>query len=328
MLPASSIPSHVPAYALSYGAGDTTAIAVTLTLVGTTLSALGLVIEKYSHQLDGGDARLPLVSWKKNEPSRGHYFLSKWWLLGLTVFVAGHLLCWMGMAVGTQMMLSCLNVWAMVVTFIFAPLLLYEKVSGYKVCSVLLIIVGVITVIMSGPHSYRPYTTVAFKESLDNRLFLGCSAVVMLCLGMMFVRSLSSSLTAAEYTLISAVIGWYSTLSAKCSAGLIFTSWHFMDSQLELSTGIVIISMVVLAILNVHFMNMAMKIGEAVVVVPLYESLSILGQVFLGGIFFKEVDELTLTGHMYFWFGVVCVILGSIFMTGQQAPGCHRKMQT
>mmetsp|Transcript_28678 Transcript_28678/g.60838 ORF Transcript_28678/g.60838 Transcript_28678/m.60838 type:complete len:356 (+) Transcript_28678:208-1275(+) len=300
------------------------AAAVTLTLIGTTFSASGLLIQKYSHGRDDEDMPLNDKRAKASPPCCGLYFLSRWWILGLVVFITGHLIGWCGLALGTQVVLSCLNVWSMVVTFVIAPLLLNETVSAYKVASVLLIILGVVIVILYGPRAYRPYTVAVFKHSLDNVLFLSTSAVVLLCLSVLGARayrnwrSTTPCLTSTEFTLVAAVIGWYSVLSAKCSVGLLFTSLHYRQSQFQdASTWIVFCVMAILAVLNVHFMNMAMKYGDAVFVVPLYESLSMLGQVFLGGIFFRELEQLTITGHIYFWFGVVCVVLGIICMTGR-----------
>mmetsp|Transcript_108196 Transcript_108196/g.304845 ORF Transcript_108196/g.304845 Transcript_108196/m.304845 type:complete len:351 (-) Transcript_108196:87-1139(-) len=292
--------------------------AIILTLSGTTLSAVGLMLQKHSHNQK-----------RSEKESAGRfclYFLSRQWIFGLCVFIFGHVVCWMGLALGTQVVLSCLNVWSMVVTFVLAPMILRETVSVCKIASVLVIISGVVLVIIFGPRNYRPYTVQLFVDSLDNTIFIYTTVAAILLLACLALKAATAPIDAAhnrlscaEFTLVSAVIGWYSVLSAKCSAGLIWTSWHLGESQIDIwITWVVIVVMIGCAIGNVHFMNMGMKTGEAVFVVPFYESLSILGQVFLGGIFFDEFKELDITGHHPgFWVGVLLVIAGIACMTGK-----------
>merc|ERR1719313_2387526 len=75
-----------------------------------------------------------------------------------------------------------------------------------------------------------------------------------------------------------------------------------------------VVSMVVLAVTNLHFLNMALSVGDAVYVVPVYEAMSIFGQIILGGIFFREFQHLDFYGHLSFWFGVSCIIVGVILL--------------
>lgn len=288
-------------------------IAVALTLVGTTLTASGLMIQKYSHRED--------LKTQTGGERASCYFLSRCWLLGMGVFIIGHLVCWMGLAIGAQVVLSCLNVWSMVVTFMVAPVLLNETVSVAKVGSVLIIIFGAVVVIIFGPKSYRPYTTESFVDNLHNPVFLTFSACVFASLMLLWLKASFTAdrprLPSAQCTLASAMIGWYSVLSAKCVAGLLFTLLSHREIRVVLWIAcVVLLAMVIFAVLNVHLMNVALKHGDAVLVVPMYESLSILGQVFLGGIFFNEFDELTGRNQVCFWLGVGCVILGIVCMTG------------
>jgi len=301
---------------------------VVLTLAGTTLTSSGLMIQKYSHDNEDDEeetVHLTGHAGRKAQRWCGLRPFSARWLLGFFVFVSGHLLCWFGLALGTKVVLTCLNVWSMIVTFVVAPMLLNETVSVYKMGCVLFIIVGVVIVIIFGPRIYRPYTTSLFLSSLDNVVFLGASICVACCLLLLAAKALilrrQPRLSAVEFTLTAALIGCYSALSAKCAAGLIFTSVHHQDSQLGTwTTWAVILALAILATLNINFMNLALKHGEAVFVLPIYESCSILGQILLGGVFFREFDSLSINGHMRFWSGVCFVLVGIICITGRPPP--------
>jgi drug/metabolite transporter (DMT)-like permease len=286
---------------------------VILTFVGTTLSSTGLLLQKYSHHREH-ESCAPESDASHPRP----YYLSWMWLVGLIVFICGHISCWLGLALGSQIMLSCLNVWSMVVTFIFAPAFFKEKVSLSKIGSLFMIMVGVVIVVRFGPHEYRPYTVTVLRNSFHDSLFLGATAMAFTIVLMTLLRDFragdSSSASPTEFTLLAVIFGSYSVLSAKSSAG-IFLSWASEDeNQFGYAALAVPLAMIVFACLNLHFMNMALKHGEAVSVVPLYECLSILSQVFLGGIFFGELEELSLTGHYNFWVGVIFVLSGVFCM--------------
>merc|ERR550537_808302 len=72
--------------------------------------------------------------------------------------------------------------------------------------------------------------------------------------------------------------------------------------------------MVVLAVTNLHFLNMALSVGDAVYVVPMYEAMAIFGQTLLGGIFFQEFQELDTYAHINFWFCLSIILLGVVLL--------------
>merc|ERR1719159_1599191 len=129
----------------------------------------------------------------------------------------------------------------------------------------------------------------------------------------MLQKSRNSHLSEFYLTIIAAIVGWYSVLFAKCVSGLLFTSWHYREMQfLTWEAWIMTASMLILALVNVHFLNMALAEGDAVQIIPAYESMAMVGQIFIGGIFFEELWSLSPTGHLNFWLGVTCVIIGVI----------------
>jgi len=284
-----------------------------LTVAGTTCSSVGWMIQKSAHNLTDEEG-LPLMAPQTTSDSQRRkaslYFLSAHWLLGISVFLLGQLLCWAALAYGTQVVLSpASHVWSIIVTFAAAPVLLREKVDGEKIMSLLIISVGVALVILFGPRSYEPYTVELFKQGLDNSPFWCGSAFALLCLAFLglkaVIRGKDPWLSSPELAALAAVTGWYSVLLSKCSSGLVQTSLTVWV------TWVVVISNVMLAMANVHFLNMAMKNGDAVLVLPMYESLALLGQIALGGIFFGEFDDFaSARGRITYWTGVFIIIMG------------------
>merc|ERR1719428_1561833 len=80
-------------------------------------------------------------------------------------------------------------------------------------------------------------------------------------------------------------------------------------------------SMLFCGVAQVHFINLALALGDAIKIIPAYESMAMVGQIFIGGIFFEELWSLSLNEHLNFWFGVTCVVFGIIAVAQKEPEG-------
>jgi uncharacterized membrane protein len=280
-------------------------IGIGVMLIGNTLSAIGLLVQKYAH-MDG-------------ETSWTSYFTSTTWLCGFSIFVLAQILCWCSLALAPQAVLACLTCWSTVVTCVVAPMFLDETVTVFRLISVGIMIFGCTWVIVTGPRVYRVFTVELLIDEVQNTLFLALSGLALIYLvGCSIMAALSKTtprLSALQYTIAAAVIGWYSVLSAKITSGLFFSSWHHTHNQFDRwESWVMVITMLLLAVTNLHFLNMALSIGDAVFVVPTYEAMAIFGQTLLGGLFFQEFQGLDTYGHINFWFGLSIILLGVVLL--------------
>lgn len=302
-------------------------LAICMSLAGTSLAGFGLCIQKYAHQRMQDDEGESPNTRQSRDCTCPRYCLSKWWLAGMSVFMCGHVLCFLALGWGTQSVLSCVNCWSMVVTFVIAPVLLGETVSIFRMCSVLVLVFGCVWVIIFGPRKYREYNVEALREGWSiftvQMCSLLCAAVLLYLVIRAMITTKRPRITVFQATLTAAMLGWYSVLTAKCTAGLLWTTVYHQNNQLDsVESWMAITAVVILGLTNVHCLNLALQLGDAVFVIPLYEALSVTGQIFIGGIFFDEFSELTPEKHIYFWIGVACVVSGvvAISSAGPKIP--------
>lgn len=293
-------------------------IAIALTLFGRTLEAIGLMVQKYSfsanHDEEEGDKR----------PKKDMYFNSRAWRSGFGIYVGGHIMCWCAFSMGTQTVLACLMCWSSVTTIVLAPLFLGETVTSFRFLSVILMVCGCVWVVAYGPHTYEVYTVDKLRSESTNVTFQQATGAILLVLTYIVMEAFyRPRFSAIKNVLIAAIIGWYSVLLAKVTSSLLLTSWVHRENQfLRWEPFVALFAMLILSAANVHFLNMAMKNGDAILVVPVYESVAIVGQIVIGGMFFQEFQYLTrLSDHVNFWGGVSCVILGVVCI---QAKGPKR----
>lgn len=294
-------------------------VGISMMLVGNTLSALGLLVQKHAHKTQEEAAGL-----EGKEVTWTSYITSPIWLCGFGIFLLGHISCWISLALAPQAVLACLTCWSTVVTFVVAPIFLDETVTVFRLMSVCVMIFGCSWVIMSGPRVYRVFTVDILLTGLGNIIFQVLTGLALLylicCAGMALMSKSSPRLSAFQYVSVAAIIGWYSVLSAKVTSGLVFSTWHHAQNQFDRwESWVMMVTMVVLAVSNLHFINMALSVGDAVYVVPVYEAMSILGQTLLGGIFFNEFQHLSTFGLINFCLGLSCILLG-IFFLARKGP--------
>lgn len=316
-------------------------IGVVMTLIGTTLTATGLLLQKHSHNVDQGytppavttplalssptRSISPQSSTPKRKKKSEHVYFTRWrWIVGMAVYVLGHVICWLGLGFAPMTVTTCLQCWSMLVVFTLAPLFLGEELTWQVLGSVPLLIGGCVLVVLYGPRGYSQQTVETLTKLFADKVFLAAFGASAMFLVLMAVRAWSrrhdssraALLSSIEYVFVAAVIAWFSVQLSKCTSALLITTVHHGENQLwHWEFWVLLVGMVTLALTNVHFLNLALRYGDAVVVVPVYEALSMAGQIVLGGvIFFNELADTPLAQQVPFWVGVVLVLVGVVFV--------------
>jgi len=328
-------------------------IGLVITGVGLGFTAIGLMFQKYA--LSSAQKQLrdelaaspqpghrtlsrPLSQESLEEPDEekkatsGAYFCSKWWMFGFAVFCLGNLLFWFGIALVPQVLLACWQCWAMIVTIFAAPFLLGEDVTIWKLGSVVTIMIGIVWVVLAAPQTYQAYTTPVFWKAIEGFFFISITAgivfALMFLIGSVFFCKMRRRMSAIRYILIAAMINWYSVLCAKTSSGFFITTVYHNDSQVNSAEFWVLLGgMLTLAVANVHYLNRALEVGEAVFVVPVYESLAILGQILFAAVFFDEFKGLSM------WEGIeigcaISVVLAGVISASTKEPEDSKFLST
>lgn len=239
------------------------------------------------------------------------------WLLGNAV-------CWLGMGMAPQSVLAVMDCWNIVVALAVSPWCFGEKVSRQTCWAASLLVIGCLWVITFGPKSYQPQTVDRLIEQGTSHEFIYCVLASVSFLASMAYTAYNNwhkapSLTPFQFSMLSATFAWFATILSKSTAALILTSVTTASSGLQ--NGIFtlfVFGFVVCAACQIHFLNLGMKYGDAVIVIPAYMAMSTLGQIVLGGVvFFQEFNGLGLAAHAWFWPGVMTVLIGVASLPNQ-----------
>jgi drug/metabolite transporter (DMT)-like permease len=283
-------------------------IGVCLSVIGSGLTSCGLVLQKYSHSENARKGQHVL------------FFRQPLWLAGLAVFICGQVGNVVAMAFAPQTMLSCLGALSLVWNALFAFFLLRERVLLAELLSMLGMIGGVLMVISSTPvveepeHLHRNKTVADVVSTLMDAEFFGVAFAfaLVLTVGIFLVQRAMPGMESIYWAFATAVAGGYTVTLFKCTAN-VFARVRFPwnDAKFYVVVG----TAVVLCLTQVHTLNLALKKGNAVTVVPVYFSMGVLMQLLQAEVAYKELD--TLSGRKnvaIFISGVGLVLVGIIAM--------------
>lgn len=303
-------------------------VGLLFTFIGLALTATGLMLQKLAlKQLQQeSDKGLDSDSCARAGCSDTYPF-SKAWVFGMAVFILGNILFWSVCSLVPQVVLACWQCWAMVATIFGAPLILGEEVDMCKLLSVVVIIAGLVWVVLASPHTYEKYTYQHLYDSSNNAAFLSITGGALILLVVLVASSccvkMGARLSAMRYILIAATINWYSVLCARCSSGFFISTVYHKDDHVVswLFCGL-FVAMLCLACANVYFLNAALRLGDAIFVVPIYESLTISGQILFGVVFFEEFSGLSTLQEINLGCGFAVVVSGVVLAsTNCRLPG-------
>jgi len=277
---------------------------VFLCVVSAFLTAFGLVLQKYSH----------IQNAKGTE--RVVYYRQPAWLIGFVFFLVGQVINVWAMAMAPQIIISCLGAWSLIFNAAFARALLSEVVRAVQLVAMAGIIGGVILVIYRTPTSEHVHegTVNEIAAALVDPAFLALAAGLVggLSVAWCAVTRFRPNYVAFYWAVVSAALSGYTVAVFKCVSLLLALGrapWGNWEFYAVLAAG------AVLCPAQLHVLNLALRLGSAVVVVPTSFALGMLMQILTAHLAFKELRGFaTWEEGAGFWLGVGIVLLATSVM--------------
>lgn len=323
-----------------YSPDETWYIGIAATILGQTICVIGMQMQKISHLIHtpnagmksphaktledgmlGAVAGKELLGGEHLVDENSPYFTQWRWILGSVVWGLGHIMCWAAMGLAPLSILSCLQSWNIVIALALAPVLLNETLPPRAVECACFLVVGCIVVVWYGPRSdHYEFET---ADTLG-QLFIAPESLLVhiICLGFLLLSFATSLMQdtlwrVERYVLMSATCAWYSALCSKSMSMLVITSVADPDHDIQfkhIGFWLFAVCFGIFAVGQIHFMNVGLKYGTASAVMPLYEGVSMLGQLFFGGILFREFHHFRAGDEIGFTVGVTIVFLSLGFL--------------
>jgi len=350
-------------------------IGTLICMFGSTLTALGLVLQKLSHVLKEDKEKHAAAVEKKEgqEPSQSNsYVFDPCWLLGFSVFLLAQVINMTAMAMTPQSVLSCLGSWTLVCNTVFAYLLLGEPIQRRTIAIGGGLLLSMALVVYSAPRpsgdedAFRTFPVLTGRFASWTFLCLTSCFVALGCAAIHFARRqeepknelptvteekschfhmpdpkasnaavdllLGGSSASHLWAIAAAMAAGYTALSFKCIS-LLVSGVALGATQMQWTFVLIVAGAITCAASDCHLLNVALTQGDAISVVPLYLSLSMLTQLILGGTFFQEFSHFSSGSHMVIFVGSVALLMCCVGALAQapatdQTSGMEADLET
>lgn len=294
-------------------------VGIPLCLLGSTLTVCGLLLWNDSLKQGGGrevaDKSSGKVSWV---PA----WLDGKFLAGVVLYLFGSFLGWIALGIAPNTVLACLNSWNIVMGPILGFMWYGERISAAAVVSATMLVIGCVWVACLGPRSYRLDTVEEINLLFAQIPFTACCITCGTMVGVSLMNYFWwhkctpwSPVTVSMVSTVAAIFATYSVLFAKCTSIVMQGALGAANFNIEYQFYLWAAGTCICGPLGLYFLHEALRNGQASFVIPVYQSLSTVFQLVVGGILFREYASFSLAKHLAFWPGVLLVLVSVVAFT-------------
>ncbi|KIJ20120.1 hypothetical protein PAXINDRAFT_178752, partial [Paxillus involutus ATCC 200175] len=241
------------------------------------------------------------------------YLRSKLWWTGFILMNVGETGNFISYAFAPASVVAPLGTFALVANCFFAPLMLNERFRPRDLFGILLAVIGATTVVVSSPSSdgTPPATTPeALIEAITQRSFMIFSIVYLVCaviLGGLSEGRLGRRIVVIDVGLC-AIFGGFTVLATKAISTLLTKEWAKMFA--EWITYPILLVLVVTGILQIRFLNRALKRFDSKIVIPTQFVFFTLSAVIGSAVLYGDFRRATFHQMVTFLYGCAATFAG------------------
>lgn len=289
-------------------------------MTGSILINLGSNIIRYSHER---------IKHFKTPPPIYKRF---WWILGFAVFGIGNVFNFIGFMFAAQSLLVALGSIQFISNLLFAKFVNKEPITKQAILATAIIICGNIVIVLFGSKSSETYDLDQLFDLFIRPAFLAyISTVFVLVIALqilyLFIKykyynnnptphAFVKRFIPVSYACVSAMIGTTSVTIGKSLSGLLLQAFEdlFASSFVTPWPYLLTFLFVVITVFWLYRMNNALKLYDAMFIIPVLQALWLLFAVLGGGIFFEEFANMKIADNFLFALGIFILLCGvSVF---------------
>ncbi|XP_060078144.1 NIPA-like protein 2 [Ylistrum balloti] len=280
-----------------------------LAIGGNLLISVSLNLQKYAHMRN--ELRVDAI----------HYTKDPLWWVGVALMGFGEIGNFSAYGFAPASLVAPLGTTTVIANLFLAALILKEKIRAENLFGSAMAVIGAFLIVTFSSKTER----VRNGEEL-NTAVTQVSFIVYICLELLALVVLFMVLYWMEirkvvvYLLIASIIASFTVICAKGLSGMIqlsFAGYSQFDHPILYAMTII---MIVTAIIQVKFLNEAMKSFESTVVVPTNFVFFTISAIMAGIVFYKEFWGLNGLEICMFLVGCLMSFVGVYFITMNRSP--------
>lgn len=267
----------------------------------------------------------------------------KIWVAGLTCIIVGSVVDFLAFGLAPQSLLAPLAALSLIWNLGMATYMLNEKYDRIDIGAAITIFFGTGLTVSNAPHEEKEYDLDALIElwSMERMMYYLIVIPVLLLLhyimitlaesskGLLFKLRLTQKhigfVRMCGYCGFAGIVGGQSLLFAKSFVELIKSAFNGSDAFWHIETYFILGVLVVCLLVQVSYLNNALKYFDSLYVVPVYQSYWILAGVIGGLVYFGEWDEMSAYDSRLFCFGILITFCGLFILTQKEGNSSTAK---
>ncbi|KAG0705505.1 magnesium transporter NIPA-domain-containing protein [Suillus ampliporus] len=250
----------------------------------------------------------------EEEGKESDYLRSKIWWSGFILMNIGETGNFISYAFAPASVVAPLGTFALVANCFFAPLILKERFRMHDLAGILLAVIGAITVVFSTPSSDDgappPLTPDALIAAISQRSFVIFAIIYLV--GAVILAGLSEGNLGRRVVVVDvglcAIFGGFTVLATKAISTLLTQEWAEIFT--EWITYPVLAILIITGILQIRFLNRALKRFDSKIVIPTQFVLFTLSAVIGSAVLYKDFQRATFHQMVTFTYGCGATFAG------------------
>ncbi|XP_006028060.1 NIPA-like protein 2 [Alligator sinensis] len=290
-----------------YNTNKTQLLGVLLAVTGNFLISISLNIQKYAH--------LRLACLAAQKP----YYTSKLWWSGIILMGAGELGNFAAYGFAPATLVAPLGCVSVIGSAFISVLFLKETMRAADILGGTLTIVGTYLLVTFAPNLTQELTARKIQNYLVSWQFLICVIleIITFCILLYFYKRKDVKHIVVLLMMV-ALLASVTVVSVKAVAGMIMLSARGKMQLTHPIFYIMLVIMVISCVFQVKFLNQAMQLYNATVVVPINFVFFTTSAIIAGVIFYQEFQGAALLNVFMFLFGCLLSFLGVFVITRNQ----------
>ncbi|KAG1755862.1 magnesium transporter NIPA-domain-containing protein [Suillus lakei] len=260
----------------------------------------------------GRRASPPPELWEE-EGTESDYLRSKIWWSGFILMNIGETGNFISYAFAPASVVAPLGTFALIANCFFAPLILKERFRVHDLAGILCAMIGAITVVLSTPSSDEgppPLTPDALIAAISQRSFVVFTIIYLV--GAVVLAGLSGGGFGRRIVVVDvglcAIFGGFTVLATKAISTLLTEEWGKIFA--EWITYPVLAVLITTGILQIRFLNRALKRFDSKIVIPTQFVLFTLSAVIGSAVLYKDFQRATFHQMVTFTYGCGATFAG------------------
>ncbi|CAB4024438.1 NIPA 2 [Paramuricea clavata] len=266
-------------------------------------------VQKYSHNQ---------ISMSEDADGKG-YLKSKVWWFGIVLMVFGEIGNFSAYGFAPASLVAPLGTTTVIANAIIAVVFLGEKIRAQDLFGISMAVVGAfLLVTFSSKEGSEPTAKQLVSYLKQWSFILYLLLEILLFCGLLYLQNRYRLENVFIYLLLVALLGSVTVICAKGVSSMINLTFAGMNQMDHALPYIMFILMVVTAVAQVRFLNIAMKHHDATVVVPTNFVFFTISAILSGIMFYREFYGLSFLVIFMFCFGCFLSFVGVYSITSQR----------